>query len=428
MRVLLALFKVAIACALIVGVAVWLADQPGTVRLEWRGVQLESSAGFMALLLLLLCMILWKVGKLFFWAKYGWARRRERRLRLQHEQGLSMLTASFNALAAHDLRSARRAQIAARKQLGDVALVTWLGAQIAERQHDTVTAQKAFLSLTSNPSATNLGWRGLMGAQARLSPGQAQQVMTAALADKRVAKQSYVHEARFSEAARQHNWAELRQAITDAARYRALPKERLNHLEQVLLLERGRALATVEPQQSRLLLERAYRLAPDFLPVLLAYVDSLMAAGDKKLAGKVIATGWLLSPDETLFDRFQKLYADQVALARLQRFERFALKKKRDVQTLLALGQLSLEAELYTKAQAHIAEAQALRPTVRGYDMLADLALASHDDAHQAHSLARQAQDLPADQRYHCTVCDTPYQNWQMLCDRCGAFASIVAK
>ncbi len=422
MRVLWATLKLSVVCALFVAAAVWLTRQPGDLHLTFRGAEVETSAGFALLLLLLLCMILWKVGKLFFWAKYGWARRRERRLRLKHEHGLQLLTASFNAMAAQDLRIARRAQIGARKHLGDVPLVTWIGAQIAERQHDTVAAQKSFMSLTADPAAANLGWRGMMSAHA--THGQMQQVMQAALADKRIARQSYVHEARISDAARRGDWLDARAAIDEARKRKALTRERLNRLEQVQLLERGLSLRTSEPSQALLLIERAYKMSPDFLPAALAYIDLLIDT-DRKLAGKVIATAWLIAPDEALFDRFQSLYAAEPALARLQRFERFAQKKKNNVETQLALGQLSLEAELYGKAQGHIEQAQKIGESVRGFDLLADLAIASKDDAHRAHSLARAGQGIASTPRYKCTVCETPYQHWQMLCERCGAFAAI---
>ena len=443
MRLVWFIVKLVLAAALLALLAVWLADQPGRVTLDWRGWHVDSSAAFLICAVLLLCLILWKVGKLFFWLRYSGERRVERRLRQRQQDGLRLLTSSLNALASQDLRRAARAEAAARKKLGPLPLITWVAAQIASAKADHKAAGSAFLALTREPHAANLGWRGLMAARQHTAhAAQLQPVIAGALADKRIARQAYVHEARFAAAARVHDWEELRRALDFAEEKRALPRSRLRQVEQVLGLARGQALQVIETtaagktaqkaypseSQARLLLERAYKIAPDFAPAALAYIDALLNAGDRITAGKVIAANWLLNPGAALLERFEAAYENETALARLQRFERFAQKRPDELETQLALAQLSLAAELYGKAKTHAEQAQAQRASVRGYQVLADLALAAEDNAALAHRYARRGAAAPdaAGTGYRCQVCGTRHAQFHFLCESCGAFATLV--
>ena len=426
MRLLWGLVKFAIVAALLVAAGVWLADQPGRVAIDWRGWQVETSGAFLAFTVFLICLIVWKVGRLYGWLTQSGARRRERRLRRRQQDGLLALTGGLNALAAHDARAAQKAIVLAKKNLGSVPVATWLEAQLATLKQDHKGAAKAYLALTAEPSAANLGWRGLMatrlkgGEETRLKP-----LFAGALADKRIARQAYVHEARFAAAARRGDWEELRRALDEAAKFKALPRPRLRQVEQALLIARGQAIAPREPTQARLLLERAYRLAPDFPPAILAYLDVLIAIGDKTAAGKVIATAWALQPDGALLERFERVHENEPALSRLQRFERFAKKRLDEAETQLALASLSLSAELYGKAKTHIDRAQALRASPRAHQLLADLALAQNDAA-LAHLHARRGTGAALiSTAYSCTICHTPHDRWATLCSGCGAFGSL---
>ncbi len=436
MRLVWLIVKFTIAAALLALITVWLADQPGRITLDWRGWHVDSSAAFLAFFTILLCLIVWKVGKLFFWLRYSGARRVERRLRQRQQDGLRFLTSGLNALAAQDLRGATRAQEAARKKLGGVPLITWVGAQIAAAKHDHKVAGSAFLTLTQEPSAANLGWRGLMAARQHtsLAGPQLKPIIAGALADKRIARQAYVHEARFAAAARAHDWEELRRALDTAEQHHALPRARLRQVEQVLLLARGQALQAIETKdgglnsQARLLLERAYKLAPDFTPAALAYIDALLNGGDRTTAGKVIAAGWLLNPSSALLERFEAAYENETALARLQRFERIAQKCPTALETQLALAQLSLAAELYGKAKTHVDTAQAQRSTARGHQLLADLTITQQGDAQLAHLYARRGfSETEANIGYQCQVCETRHTQFHFLCESCGAFATLVS-
>lgn len=442
MRILLPLLKFALIAGVLIALGVWvLQDTAGRVVFDWRGWHVEAGFAFSVFTLMLLCMLLWKVGKLFFWLKYGSARRRERQLRQRQQDGLLLLTAGFNALASQDYRAAARAEAGARRKLGALPLVIWLGAQIASGKLDRKAAGEAFLQLARTPAAANLGWRGLMtqaahgeGAMARLQP-----VLTAALSDKRIAKQAYLHEARLAAAARKHDWVAVGTALDDASRHHALPSDRLRQVEQAWLVARAQELLAIETvqkdkgrqEQARTWLERAHRIDPAFAPATLAYIDALLSAGDRVTAGKVIAASWLLQPSAALLKRFETAYENEPALARLQRFERIAAKRQDDPETQLALGQLSLAADLFGKAKTHIAHAQALRPSARGHRLLGDLALVTESDSSQAQANAlwhaRQGAAISeSGHGFACQACGATYKKYYSLCDACSAFATIV--
>lgn len=428
MRVLFFTLKLFIVCAVLIGACVWLADQPGDLAFTWRGAQVQMQTSVALILVLVLCMVLWKVGKLFFWLKYGAARRLEARRRKRDRQGLDLLTASFNALAARDLPAAAKAQKRAQQLLGDASLATWLGAQIAVRQEHGAAARQSFLALTATPNAANLGWRGLMGLQDSALPAP---LLSTALSNKATARQPYLHEARLADAIRTGNWMQARTALNDAARAHALSKPRLRRLEQVVLMER--AIVDADPLQARLLLEQAYKLDPSFTPAALALVDRLLTAHDSAAAGKLLGALFLTMADDEageqfadgLLSRFVRLHDDETALARLQRFERLAKKRAHTAVTLLAMARLNMDAEQWRYASDAIAQAQDIRPTRTAYRLLAELALLDpNGKAGAAQFYADRAHDaaLPV---WRCTSCQTPYADWQVLCDSCGIAATV---
>ena len=67
MRIVVYIIEVAI----VIAIAVWLADRPGTVLLEWQGYRVETSVGILALAFFLFAVVITGL-----YATWRWFRRR----------------------------------------------------------------------------------------------------------------------------------------------------------------------------------------------------------------------------------------------------------------------------------------------------------------------------------------------------------------
>ncbi|MDA0786237.1 MAG: hypothetical protein O3B37_08090, partial [Proteobacteria bacterium] len=88
--------------AIVVAIAVWLADRPGVVSLDWQGWRIETSVGIFAL-----SVFLFAVAAAAIFATWRWLRRRPRewsmRRRLsRQEAGLRALSDGLVAIASGD--------------------------------------------------------------------------------------------------------------------------------------------------------------------------------------------------------------------------------------------------------------------------------------------------------------------------------------
>ena len=155
-----------IKLALLVGVAVYLANRPGNLSLVWFGYRLDLHPIALSLLGVLLCLgILYVIGRLVarvvavpgdIGAMRGHAR---------EAKGYQALTRGLAAAAAGDAREAKRLSVTARKLLShggkEPPITRLLAAQAAQLEGDDVAAQVHFKALAETPETAILGLRGL---------------------------------------------------------------------------------------------------------------------------------------------------------------------------------------------------------------------------------------------------------------------------
>jgi HemY protein len=142
--------------------AVWLADRPGAVALEWDGWRLDSSVAVLALVLAaaaVLLALLLRVAGIVRHTPRNWrlARRARRR-----ERGYRALTHGMVAVAAGDAEEAHRQARRASGLLDDPPLTMLLSAQAAQLAGDEAAARRYFTAMLERPETAFLGLRGLL--------------------------------------------------------------------------------------------------------------------------------------------------------------------------------------------------------------------------------------------------------------------------
>ncbi|MGB0719227.1 MAG: heme biosynthesis HemY N-terminal domain-containing protein, partial [Bdellovibrionales bacterium] len=159
-----------IKIGVVIAAIIWVADHPGSVRIEWLDYVFTVNTGlfFAALLAVVLASIfIYRVIRTFvdFPASYRYYS--EIRAR---KKGYDALTRGLAAVAAGDAKTAQKEAAAVRGLLpDDNGLPVLLAAQAARLNGDDEAAEESFHVLLEHKDASFLGVRGLL--QAALEDG-----------------------------------------------------------------------------------------------------------------------------------------------------------------------------------------------------------------------------------------------------------------
>ena len=158
MRIVVYIIEVAI----VIAIAVWLADRPGTVLLEWQGYRVETSVGILALAFFLFAVVIAGLYATWRWFRrrpYEWSMRRQLK---RQEAGLKALSDGLVAIAAGDADTARKQARRAGGLLDHTPMTLLLEAQTAQISGDEAAARQSFEKMLKSPETEFLGLRGLI--------------------------------------------------------------------------------------------------------------------------------------------------------------------------------------------------------------------------------------------------------------------------
>jgi len=151
-----------IVVIILIGIAVFVADRPGSVELQWQGWQIDTSVAVLALGMALLGLVAaaaFHLLRRLVMAPYALMRwRRERR----REAGFRALTQGMVAVAAGDPEEAQRFARRADALLADPPLTLLLSAQAAQLNGDQDAARRYFRAMLERKETEFLGLRGLL--------------------------------------------------------------------------------------------------------------------------------------------------------------------------------------------------------------------------------------------------------------------------
>ncbi len=416
----------AIGISALIAAAVWLADNPGSATLEWRGWRVDSSVavliGAVAAIAVAAAIFyrgawtLWGVPRrILFW------RRMARR-----EKGYRTLTRGLVAVAAGEAEEARKLAARAEKLLGDPPLTKLLTAQAAQLIGDEAAARTHFADMLDRPETAFLGLRGLVLA-ARKEGDEA-----AAL---EYAKRAYAIRPKTPWAAitlldlqiGRNLWREALTTVEAAIRHGILTGEDGKRRRVVVLLAcSGAAGEAGEAKAALDFARRASSLDPDFLPATLRHAGLLIGGGRTRQATKLIQDAWTHNPHPELARLYLSIHAAEDAIGRMRRMERLAAQNAGHRESHLALAAAAVDAELWATARKHFDEAEeAGRRDGRLCRLRADAEEAEHGDTEAARRWLVAAAEAAPDPAWVCGDCGAVWRHWTPVCGRCESFASL---
>lgn len=411
--------------AIVIAVAIWLVERPGTVSVHWLGYAIETSF-IVALLIGLAALGVAALGYRLIRGvlrtptrlrRYGRARKRER--------GYRALTQGMVAVAAGDAPAARKMARKADGLLNEPPLTMLLSAQAAQLQGDERAAKEYFTAMLDRPETAFLGLRGLL-TQAIKSGDRVEALQLARKARALQPNTPWLLGTLYDLEARSGDWASAEGTLQQAIQAGAIPTEDGRRHRTVLLLERsfeaerrGRGDAALSHAQS------AHDLMPGYVPAAARLARLLVAAGKLKPAAKVVERTWRQSPHPDLADAYREVLNGYDPLTRVKLFEKLLAQAPDHAESHIALARVALEAKLWGEARDHLKSALAVAPSRRLFRLFAELERNERHDEAAARDWMAKAAAAPADPAWTCNSCNAVSHAWGGLCGHCGAFDSL---
>jgi len=411
-----------IIIGLLAAAAVWLAEQPGAVSLQWGGYQIDTSFGVMAVGLGILAITSGLLYRLWLFVcrapgsvRMTWRGHRRGR-------GYQALTKGMVAVAAGDAEEARRQARKADNLLSEPPLTMLLSAQAAQLSGDERAAERFFRAMTENRETEFLGLRGL------LNQAMQRQDMDAAVALARRAHNlkpdsEWVSQSLFELQTRSAKWLDAGVTVKEAAKNRHLSSPESRHRQAVLACQMScEAIEKGDQTEAKKQAKNALNLDNAFLPAALVLARHYAETGKVRKAAALAERLWAQEPHPALAELYALAPEVGKPLDRVKAAERLAGFNPGHIESDLAIARAALDADLWGQARKHLMSAGVDEPSARVCRMMADLEEAEHGDVGKARQWLVRSSHAGPDPAWVCSSCGHTVESWSATCAGCQGF------
>jgi HemY protein len=413
--ILVRLIGYAILLALLVTGAVWLADHPGSVVIDWLDWRLSTSVPVLAAILLVLS------GGLFFLIRlFAAILRFPRSLRTKHQEkqrhrGYRALSDGLAAAAAGHTKQARRLAIRAEKLLKDPSLTRVLSAQTAQLTGDQESERGHYQAMRERPETALMGWRGLL--ELALAEGKRAEALELAQGARHLAPSDpALADSLFTLLVEAGKLAEAQELLLDAGKRKAMSREQAARRRALVLNERARR-AEQDDQTADAMAFAKQALSAD--PTLADASLRLARLQLPRQGALVLEKAWKLDPLPELAAAYAALMPEEAPLQRLRRLEKLSDLQPDAWATHRIIGETALAAKLWGQARKHLTTAAEIRPTASLLGLLARLEIDEYKNQKAAQTWLSTVPSAEPD--WVCGACGSHKSAWYLTCPSCGA-------
>ncbi len=409
--------------ALLVTGAVWLADHPGSVEIDWLSWHLSTSVPVLLLFLLLIAGALFYLLRLIaaiarFPADFS-ARRRASK---QH-RGYQALSDGLAAAAAGHAKQASKMAARAEKLLADPSLTRVLSAQTAQLTGDESAERLHYEAMRERPETALMGVRGLL--ELALDQNKHDQALVLAREARTLAPgDGALAELLFNLLMETGQLAEAQDLLTDAGKRKALNREQTARRRGLVLNERARRAERDGDANDAIAFAKQALSADPTLADAALRLARLQAAQDLlRQAATVLEKSWKIEPLPEIASAYANLVPDEAPLQKLRRLEKFAALQPDAWATQRILGETALAAKLWGQARKHLLAAAEIRPTAGLLGLLSRLELEEYKNQTAAQAWLVRVPDPDPD--WLCGTCGGHAATWSLECPSCRTIDSL---
>jgi HemY protein len=362
--------------------AVWLADRPGAVSIDWLGYHADTSVGVMieGVLALVFAVLILLALTIYLVRAPGRLVRSSRQRRAA--RGHQAITKGLVAIGAGDVHAALRHARDAARHAGDQPLTLLLQAQTAQLAGTRNGADTAFRTMADRPETKLLGLRGLfIEAQRRNDAAAARRF--AEEAAKEAPSLAWAGQATFDFHCADGDWAGALEALERNNRGGLLDKDTYRRQRAVLLTAQAMSLETTDRAAASALAQEAVKLCPGLTPAATLAGRLLGEAGERRRAGRILEAAWREEPHPDIADTYADIVPGASARERLARMRTLARMAESHLESRLAVARAALDAHEFAEARESL-KALLATPTRRVAALMAHLEEADTGDIGRA--------------------------------------------
>jgi HemY protein len=408
-----------ILLALLVSGAVWLADHPGSVEIEWLSWRLSTSVPVLLGALLLIAGLLFYALRLIAAIARAPGNFQARRLDKKRHRGYQALSDGLAAAAGGHARQASKLAARAEKLLNDPSLTRVLSAQTAQLTGDESAERQHYEAMRERPETALMGTRGLM--ELALAEGQRDRALELARESRKLAPaDGALAELTFTLLMESGLLAEAQDMLAEAGKRKALSREQMARRRALVLNERARRAERDGDAKDAIAFSKQALSADGSLADAALRLARLQASqGLARQAATVLEKSWRIEPLPEIAGAYAALVPDEAPLQKLRRLEKFAALQPEAWTTQRVLGETALSAKLWGQARKHLIAAAEIRPTAGLLGSLSRLEIEEYKN--QTAARAWLARVPAADPDWVCGACGHHSTSWSLSCPSCGA-------
>ena len=406
--------------------ALWLAEHPGNVVIEWQGYEIRMALGILAGLVTFGTVIILTTVLIIRSLLYTPERMRQKRKLRNYEQGLQAISQTMTALALADHKEAERQLRKSRHYLKSEQPVTHLlGVQLAHATGAADTARAEFDAMLENPQTRQVALRGKIMELMRAG----ETVHARDHAEEAWSKRP--HDAWLCQLLldilfREKDWTAIDPIIATATRKGSLSREQSAHYHAMLHLARAREASAKEEWPRALeLAQLALKHQDKLLPARLMVASILARQSELKPLLRFLEQSWSSEPHPDFAQLFLSHACDESVNKTHKRLQRMVDKHPDHLETLLLQASVFIHLSEWDKARNALKVSLSKGESPRIYQMLSQVEIGETGDDKQAAHWLNQAVNAPKDMHWTCAHCGELHEQWQTHCQHCGQFDQI---
>ncbi len=424
------LFYLLLLAPLVYG-ALWITDHPGNVVIDWQGWRIESSLSLL-LVLAVAALLLIAIVSLVLRFIFAIPSNLSAHGRLRHYQhGVTSLTQAMAALAIADHGRAEKEIRKSRHHLGkEAAAPRLLSAQLAHAQGDREAVRKQLSAMMDNSETRLVGLRGMIEQalnEGRLEQaiGYAREAWDAQPSDRWLALILIDLHTRLSQ------WSQAREVIAHSTRKNGLSRQDMQRYQAIVAL-----LSARQHQKNKQLSDAieqaqlARKCDPSFQPAQYLLGRLYAESREYEKMAKLIQSIWRESPHPDYITLMIEHFSDESPHKLQKRIDKLAKANPDHLESQMALARLAMHHAKWDRAREYLKAALAIQESPRIYEALAEVEREELGNTTKANALAAdwlsRAVSAPKDEGWYCTRCGHGNAQWQLHCNHCQAFDSLV--
>lgn len=404
--------------------ALWFVENDGSIVVEWVGYRIQTSVAFAILFSIITIVVCTLFLQIILWIKSAPKRYRKTLKDKKLNRGLTALTQGFAAIAAGDIKQARTLSVRANSNLDNMPLTKLLAAQTAQLEGNRQLAQEHYTSMLGDKETEIIAIKGLL-----LEAKQDDDINKALfLAEKAYALRpdtDWVILILLELSKKLKRWPTAEDMTRKALKHKLITREISDRTIGLISFARYKEQFRRGSDFGENYIKEAYKLAADFPPITIAFVNSLVEKDKIRKAIKILESKWCALPHPDIATAYMEIYNDGTEDENIEKAKKLLKLCNGHPEGHIIVASTLLKAGQFGQARHHLKIALSFGETQSICHLMTELETmekAKYEVIHYWRDRANAAHELSI---WKCHSCNSKFHQWHTNCTNCNGFDTL---